>query len=215
MKPDPFRHAAFTIIELLIVISVISLLAALLFPVISQARKYSQISVCTANLHQLGQGIAMYTADWDGGMPFAPDPLLKYAVGNKTYFTDPILHLTAVIPYDVRTLLAPYGCEPRLYCCPLDSNFLYPLEPGHKPTFFEECGSSYWYDDQHALRGFKLGDYPTPATNVIMSDYTHDHPGNGPEIDADTQGTVNLLFADLHVKSTSWQNRTDYINQIL
>ena len=180
----------------------------------SGSKRASQVTVCTSNLHQLGQAIAMYTADWDGGMPFAPDPLSKSATGDNDIFIDPILHLTAIIPYEVRELLAAYGCEKRVYQCPLDQNDWKVPEKGQKPTYFEECGSSYWYDDKHALIGYKIDSYPTPATNVIMSDYDFSHLGADPDINLFTEGTTNLLFADFHVKSYSWQNRTEFLEQV-
>jgi prepilin-type N-terminal cleavage/methylation domain-containing protein len=63
------RHRAFTLIELLIVISIIALLAALLFPVFSRAREQARRTSCISNLKQMGLGIAMYRSDYDGINP--------------------------------------------------------------------------------------------------------------------------------------------------
>lgn len=212
MKRKPSIYSAFTIIELLVVTGIVAIVAATLFPVLSQVRRRSQTIVCTSNLRQLGQGIAMYSSDWDGGMPYAPDPLSKTVAGDVPIWSDPILLLDSTIPYDVRTLLRPYGCDLTLYHCPLDQNFI--RSPGEKSTFFEICGSSYWYDQNHALTGYKLSDYPTPSTNVIMSDLDFFHLGRGSDIDLFTKGTTNLLFVDFHVKAYAWQDRTEFIDAI-
>jgi prepilin-type N-terminal cleavage/methylation domain-containing protein len=53
----------FTLVELLVVVSVIGLLIAILMPSLTKARFQSRAAVCVHNLHVLGQGIAMYAAD--------------------------------------------------------------------------------------------------------------------------------------------------------
>lgn len=57
---------AFTLIELLVVIAIIAILAAILFPVLSQARVAAKKSVNLSNLRQLGLGIQMYITDQEG-----------------------------------------------------------------------------------------------------------------------------------------------------
>jgi prepilin-type processing-associated H-X9-DG protein len=58
-----------TLVELLVVIAVVALLAALLFPLLSRVRGRSSDVVCRSNLRQLGGAFAMYLADWDGVYP--------------------------------------------------------------------------------------------------------------------------------------------------
>lgn len=56
---------AFTLIELLVVIVIISLLAAILFPVFSRARENARRTSCLSNLKQLSLGVLQYQQDFD------------------------------------------------------------------------------------------------------------------------------------------------------
>ena len=57
---------AFTLIELLIVIAIISVLAAILFPVFAGAREKARQTTCLENIRQLGLAVHLYQQDFDG-----------------------------------------------------------------------------------------------------------------------------------------------------
>lgn len=61
----------FTLIELLIVIAIISILAAILFPVFARAREQARKAACQSNLKQLGLAVMMYLQDNDEKYPYA------------------------------------------------------------------------------------------------------------------------------------------------
>jgi prepilin-type N-terminal cleavage/methylation domain-containing protein/prepilin-type processing-associated H-X9-DG protein len=68
-------RSAFTLIELLIVIAIIAILAAILFPVFAQAREKARQASCTANLRQIGTAVRMYLQDYDEVyMPWGQEP---------------------------------------------------------------------------------------------------------------------------------------------
>lgn len=59
------RPRGFTLIEILIVIAIIALLTAILFPVFSAARENARRVSCISNLRQIGMGLMQYTQDYD------------------------------------------------------------------------------------------------------------------------------------------------------
>lgn len=62
-------HGGFTLVELLVVVAVLAILAALLFPVFAQVRATARKSACQANMKQLGLASALYRGDWDERWP--------------------------------------------------------------------------------------------------------------------------------------------------
>jgi prepilin-type N-terminal cleavage/methylation domain-containing protein/prepilin-type processing-associated H-X9-DG protein len=66
------RHRAFTLVELLVVISIITLLAALSFFALGGARQRAKAVVCRANLHQLLISLHNYDAEHQS-LPYGYD----------------------------------------------------------------------------------------------------------------------------------------------
>ncbi len=62
---------AFTLIELLVVIAIIAILAAILFPVLSQAREAAKDITKVSNAKQTGLAMLMYSVDSDDMLPLA------------------------------------------------------------------------------------------------------------------------------------------------
>ena len=53
----------FTLIELLLVITIIAILAALLMPALAKAKENAKLVVCRSNMKQLAAGLILYISD--------------------------------------------------------------------------------------------------------------------------------------------------------
>ena len=64
------RNAAFSLIELLVVIGIIAVLIAIIVPTLSRARDSGRAATCLANLRTMGQATASYQTANNGSMPW-------------------------------------------------------------------------------------------------------------------------------------------------
>ncbi len=76
LMATPSRPPGFTLTELLVVLGIVAVLAAILFPVIASSRGKAQDATCVQNLRQLSQALTMYTGDNDGTYPMGVEGIV-------------------------------------------------------------------------------------------------------------------------------------------
>ena len=184
------RHrAAFTLIEILVVIAIIALLAAILFPVFATAIKKGQQVRCATQLRQVGLAIRMYADDHDELPPQGGYDL----PAQRMNWQDTLLQ-TAYLA-DARVLLCP-SANPT----------------GNGPSYRWSYGVNGWvmgwnhsvnmdtlpFPSRTVLATEKVGyDWPacppgTPVNSPFYFPLRYDHPGG-----------VNILCCDGHVAVVS------------
>jgi type II secretory pathway pseudopilin PulG len=99
---------------LLVVIAIIAVLAAILFPVFAQAREKARQSACASNLKQIGTAFVMYAQDYDERLPDRRDLKLATPGGYRPWTTWP--------PSDPRAawaalVLEPYTRNTAIWSC--------------------------------------------------------------------------------------------------
>jgi prepilin-type N-terminal cleavage/methylation domain-containing protein len=104
---------AFTLVEVLVVVAIMAILAALLFPVFSRAKESAKKAACVLNLKQVGAAVELYLSDFDDRLPERRD--LKLSLGYRPWSTwppsDPRAGWSAVV-------FAQYVRSREVWSCP-------------------------------------------------------------------------------------------------
>jgi prepilin-type N-terminal cleavage/methylation domain-containing protein/prepilin-type processing-associated H-X9-DG protein len=163
---------AFTLTELLVVIALIAVLAALLLPAFGRAKESGRGTVCLSNLHQIGIALQLYVQDNANRLPLMRDKSLT----TTNSLPSPDL------------VLSNYLGNVRVLQCPSDSRNL-----------FQTTGSSYSWNSllngQDADHLSALGMQFDPHQIPLMFDKEGFHKRRGPKKE------VNYLYADGHIKN--------------
>ena len=113
---------AFSLIEVLVVIGIISVLMALLLVVIEKTRHSAYISTCAANLHTIGQSLTLYANENHGAYPrttyVAGAPLVAGtggAASNPFGPGGPLANDLSAVPF---LLLRNQKVPPSIFICP-------------------------------------------------------------------------------------------------
>ena len=175
------KRQAFTLIELLIVIAIIALLAAILFPVFGRARENARRTSCASNMKQMGLAMLQYAQDYDERYcrPYNWDTLIVpyLGAGNVTYgkrnaiYQCPNDSLTRISGGTIRSYalagagggLGPYGAVP--------GDNLGFAGPTVMPSSISSCGTSpYCY-----ATGRNLSEFPDVAGTLMMVELPDDN----------------------------------------
>lgn len=168
--------AAFTLIELIVVVAIVGILAGLLLPVFSRAREAGRSAACLSNLHQVGVALQLYVQDNRNRMPVMYDALFSTnnAPTNRQRTVD--------------VVLTNYLGSTNILKCPSD-----------REGVFERTRSSYGWNvlingqDADHFRVLTLNFNPHQIPLMFDKEAFHKARGEG-------KG-VNYLYADGHIKN--------------
>lgn len=217
-----WRRQGFTLIELLVVLCIVSILAAILFPVFARARAIARRTVCVSNIRQIATAILMYCDDYDAVLPWTATS--NYAINVTCVF--PARYPDGSIPEDWRdgelhTLLDRYARGNDIWYCPLlppgtdiGRATLVPPRPLNRGWVFgngdgRQVPSSYYW--AHVTSGSAFLSYADPPYAVAGSSLIEcGNPGAAPMIWdlADWAAPfgvhdpmINVAYADGHAKT--------------
>jgi general secretion pathway protein G len=202
---------AFTLIEILVVLAIIALLAAILFPAFATARGKARSAACQSNLKQLGAAMTMYIGDYER-YPHAVDPVDKYA---PQIWQDQ----AEAAGFDIENMellhvaMNSYLKSAAVWKCPADNGFDTPDDITYRlnnettyPSCFGKYGTSYFYRTQLAFLNLSDDFLKSPAETNVLFDGHGDWHTSG--VLSWQQKRYNVLFADNHVKNINRQSLT-------
>ncbi len=164
----------------MIVVGILSLLAALLLPVLARARERGRQTLCASNLRSIGGALALYRGDHD-------DRLSPWESGEGRPFVSRLPEI-----------VAPYAKAREILRCPDDH---YEPVPGYPAggTYFERVGASYGYNQRLIARGDEpLAD---PSRTLLSSEFIPFHGVPLPN------GAINGVCLDGRIVRILWSDR--------
>jgi prepilin-type N-terminal cleavage/methylation domain-containing protein/prepilin-type processing-associated H-X9-DG protein len=236
MRPAHQKGQGFTLIEVLVVIAIIAILAAILFPVFAQAREKARMTSCLSNMKQIGVGLMMYVQDYDQTYP-----RIRFVGGDYVW-------RNAVEPYLKNQGILACPSNPRSKLCPPDPNRK--SSPGDSETPYcaegwrfhpsksmpisygmNSCATS-WYpaDDPNGkpekVQPLREATVPRAAETIIIGENTWATADlhidwtweicNGLMTHIQRPGpggNANFVFFDGHAKNMKWAQTVFPINQ--
>jgi prepilin-type N-terminal cleavage/methylation domain-containing protein len=228
------RPSAFTLVELLVVIGIISILIAMLLPALNRARQAAKQIQCASNMRQMGIALAMYCNDNHGFLPMSYGAIVpgrtQGRVSPNPYGPGSWFELLMSLKY-VPTIST---FEPQ---APLNDDTPYGIARCPEAVIDEaqpwknDITTGEWFSTTYGLNGYmacyrsfngtqylaKLTTPRQPSERLLLDDSNDcrandSSPGiafrhmssGGAEPHGFSKGRANILFFDMHVSSMSY-----------
>jgi prepilin-type N-terminal cleavage/methylation domain-containing protein/prepilin-type processing-associated H-X9-DG protein len=177
---------AFTLIELMVVVSIIALLAMMLVPALQRALEMTRRASCLANLKGAGTALALYSQANDNIYPMLPGQNWDTTQDGTAWNSKTAAPQGVAADWNVDRsvtsllfMLIRNGEAPKLFCCPSDSN----VTPDGYTTDNNNNGAFFW--DFDCGQG---GPAPTGIGTARNISYSYECPFIRGTAAADTNG---------------------------
>lgn len=223
--PKRNSRSGFTLVELLVVMGIIAILAAVLFPALSMAMSHARTARCSGNLRSISAAMITFAGDNNGNLPESggtiyhsggPNSPVIDAITGKSSWTEQLEPYLGPSSFN--------GTTPNvnpIFQCPDWSN-LASLSGGKVSSSANSCKYYSYFNGSHAAGAgnssygaVNLLRITAPSAHIIGGDIAFkgyqmldadpdDYGSNNPAFGDGTQpillhgGSVNLIFADGH-----------------
>jgi prepilin-type N-terminal cleavage/methylation domain-containing protein len=189
------KYRGLSLIELLVVVAIIAILAALLFPAFTEARRQGWRMQCVGNLRQIGTAVNQYLQDWEDTLPWAYQLDAVSSRGMRPTLPD---------------VLESYTRSRDIWRCPSDVGEIWPDGPfGHHketPPFYIVNTTSYsylgigWSPQREILAGRPTSQLRHPTLTPLSWETRPWHGHNKRDDYLWTSPALwNVLYVDGHI----------------
>jgi len=217
------KNAAFTLIELMVVIAIMCILMAFALPSFRTVLENSRTAKCANNLKQIGAATFLYTEDHSQYFPVSTGGSMSWGVPNST--TGQLSWMEQLGPYLGNPPNPQNGGTPTVFTCPSSSyNVQFPADKYF--SYFNGAHAAYAYANSGSTQTTATGEtyavrkslIAHPSEQILSGDITNwsDATGatNPDKCDFITNpistlstfhnGGINILFCDGHVEPVKW-----------
>jgi prepilin-type N-terminal cleavage/methylation domain-containing protein/prepilin-type processing-associated H-X9-DG protein len=205
-RPQSPARSGFTLIEMLVVISIVALLVALLLPAIKKSKEEGKRIQCQSNLRQWGMALYYYTQDSTDIMPVTVNKIPASWIGDWS---------SAVIPY-MPAMTASSGPGSNALGCPAippnrlkqyDGVVTYQYHPNGNIWSWQTNGTegTLWVKYSLITKSGRTPSLFDAAGRDVANPYESWYGGTGSldygSIKFRHNETVNMTMLDTHIES--------------
>lgn len=204
-------HSGFTLVELLVVISIISMLMSILLPSLSRARELGKRVDCFSNMRQLTLALNFYAMDNEDKLcspgTYWNDPGYNWVAdgpawpGNDIGNSEQAIEDGVLWSYTEETL-GLYKCKSdrsdflRSYSCAISGN-LGLSRPSARMVFVDASSNWKWINGSY---------FPIRYCDESWEWWPWGDPKHRQQITARHNGGCNMSFADFHCEWWRWKD---------
>jgi len=213
-------EAGLTMIEILVVILIMGILAGILVPALSAAKRKARQTTCASNMRQMGLAFGMYAVDWRNKLPHE-DNSIPSKTAVECGRTLPALCTSGDCPYNWFFALDEYltaKSEDRAAKIKQDPVYAAVVTEKKETTRTIKINSGFEPDSNCNPRFRSLATISEPNKTVLLFDgrinnvsVAANFSGSSGSIDNRHSGGANFLFVNNRVQWYGEDNQADFV----